>query len=154
MIGTFFVRAASSSRRVFSTGWSNRRHDKFLGGAFGFGFSKNVIDGYRFLLHNFESNDEIFLFGFSRGAYTARSIAGFIRNCGILKKEHADRIEEAFKLYRRKDAHPDSPEAEEFRKKYAMETPITFVGVWDTVGSLGIPIGIFNNFDNQLRHFN
>lgn len=115
--------------------------DRLLGGAFGIGLSKNIIDGYRFIIHNFEPGDDIFLFGFSRGAYTVRSLGGLIRNCGILKKEHSDQIEAAFKLYRRDDAKPDSDIAKEFIRIYAIETRIKFIGVWDTVGSLGIPIG-------------
>lgn len=53
--------------------------DRVTGGAFGGGLEKNVQDGYRFLVHNFEKGDEIYLFGFSRGAYTVRSLAGLIR---------------------------------------------------------------------------
>jgi len=115
--------------------------DRITGGAFGHGLDKNVEDNYRFIIHNFSEGDEIFLFGFSRGAFTVRSTAGLIRNCGILKKENSDKIPMALKLYRRKDAKPDSPDAEEFIKKYALKTKIKFIGVWDTVGSLGIPIG-------------
>ncbi len=63
---------------------------KLSGGITGAGIDKNIMDCYRFLVHNYDNDDQLFFFGFSRGAYTARSLAGFIRNCGILKREHAN----------------------------------------------------------------
>lgn len=117
------------------THWWN----KIAGGALGLGLSKNVKEGYRDIVDAFEPGDEIFLFGFSRGAYTARSIAGFIRNCGILKRENRDRVDDAFALYRG-EVKPGDPEAVAFREKLSHESRIRFIGVWDTVGSLGIPV--------------
>jgi uncharacterized protein (DUF2235 family) len=119
------------------TGWGL---DRLTGGAFGQGLNDNIKDAYRFLIHNYEEEDEIFFFGFSRGAYTVRSTAGFIRNSGLLKKIHADKIPEAVNLYRSREYAPASQEAKEFRKAYSREIRINFIGVWDTVGSLGIPI--------------
>jgi hypothetical protein len=55
------------------------------GGVFGYGLSKNVANAYEWLIDNYNQGDEIFIFGFSRGAYTARSLAGFIAKCGLLK---------------------------------------------------------------------
>jgi uncharacterized protein (DUF2235 family) len=118
--------------------------DKLLGGITGAGIDKNIKDVYTFLMLNYEPGDDIFLFGFSRGAYTARSIAGLIRNCGILKPEHLSLIDKAYELYRDRHKYtaPDSDLMEAFRKQYAWEnvTPIKFLGVWDTVGSLGVPL--------------
>ncbi|MFF1615351.1 DUF2235 domain-containing protein [Amycolatopsis sp. NPDC058278] len=119
--------------------------DHLVGGAFGMGLSAKVQDAYRFVAENYEPGDELFFFGFSRGAYTARSTVGFIRNCGVLLPGEIGRLEEAYRLYRDRDrdaSGPDSPRAREFRAKYAREdrTPIRFVGVWDTVGALGIPL--------------
>jgi uncharacterized protein (DUF2235 family) len=108
-------------------------------GLCGIGIDKNILDAYRFIIHNYIDGDEIFLFGFSRGAYTVRSLVGLIRNSGILKKIHLDKIEKAYGLYRN-DLHPDSDPIKEFRKKYSREAEVKFIGVWDTVGSLGIPI--------------
>ncbi|MBV9281455.1 MAG: DUF2235 domain-containing protein [Chloroflexi bacterium] len=118
--------------------------DHLLGGAFGWGLSRNVLDAYRFLAEQYESDDDIFLFGFSRGAYTARSVAGLIRNCGLLKREHLDQLSAAYTLYRRRDdaSHPTAVESQVFRKAFAYEARIKFIGVWDTVGALGIPVGI------------
>ncbi|MGN6608982.1 MAG: DUF2235 domain-containing protein [Jatrophihabitans sp.] len=114
--------------------------DKFRGGLFGYGLGHNVRACYRFLVEHYEAGDRLFLFGFSRGAFTARSLAGFIRNAGVLRPEHVDRVDEGYDLYRDKEG-PDAPSALEFRRQYAwtMQTPIHFVGVWDTVGALGVP---------------
>jgi uncharacterized protein (DUF2235 family) len=112
----------------------------FLGGAFGDGLSANILTGYQWLANTYQEGDDIFLFGFSRGAYSARSLAGLIRNCGILRKEHGDLAKEAYTIYRDK-LPPDSPSAKDFRDCFSYETDLAFVGVWDTVGSLGIPVG-------------
>jgi uncharacterized protein (DUF2235 family) len=125
--------------RGVGTAW----YDRFSGGAFGTGLSDHVKEAYRLLVTNFEPGDELFLLGFSRGAYTARSLAGLVRNCGILSPENSDKLDEAYELYRdRTDAtSPTSDRAGKFRAQYSQETGIYFVGVWDTVGSLGIPLG-------------
>lgn len=118
--------------------------DRLTGGAFGSGLLDNILDGYRFLVANWVPGDEIFLFGFSRGAYTARSLAGMIRKCGILDRRHVGRYREAVALYRSSDVHPDDAPAVDFRTRYsccgAEPVPIRCVGVWDTVGALGIPM--------------
>ena len=117
---------------------------KISGGLTGAGIDKNIMDCYRFIVHNYDDGDQLFFFGFSRGAYTARSLAGFIRNCGLLKREHANKIPAAFRLYRKRSesSGPNAPEATKFRRDYAIAdiTPIEFVGAWDTVGALGIPV--------------
>lgn len=116
--------------------------DQLLGGATGAGMDKNIKDMYSFLVLNFQPGDEVYLFGFSRGAYTARSIGGFIRNCGILKPDYLHFVDRAYELYRDRNAYtsPDSDMMKAFRVNYAHETRIHFIGVWDTVGSLGIPL--------------
>jgi uncharacterized protein (DUF2235 family) len=128
----------------YGKGVGTGRWDRLRGGAFGWGLSEHILDAYRFLMQHFEPDDEIFLFGFSRGAYTARSTAGFIRNSGILKREHRAKLADAFRLYRRRDeaSQPAEIEATLFRRAFSHETRIKFVGVWDTVGALGIPRGI------------
>jgi uncharacterized protein (DUF2235 family) len=117
--------------------------DHLTGGALGAGLSANIKDLYLFLICNYHPGDELFLFGFSRGAYTARSLAGLIRNCGILKAEHIDRYDDAYKLYRddKKDTEPDGERAKRFRGSYSWpDFNIRFIGVWDTVGALGLPV--------------
>lgn len=127
------------------------------GGITGAGIDKNIQDCYRFIVHNFRKGDQLFLFGFSRGAYTVRSLAGFIRNCGILKRENADRIPEAYKLYRKrhKSSAPGAEKARRFRADYAVadKTDIEFLGVWDTVGALGIPIPFLKGLQKYKYQF-
>ncbi|MDX1490744.1 MAG: DUF2235 domain-containing protein [Pseudohongiellaceae bacterium] len=122
---------------------------ELMGGMAGEGIDKNIQDCYRFLVHNYKKGDEIYLFGFSRGSYTVRSLGGFIRNCGLLKREHASRIPEAYELYRNrsKRSAPNTVSAKEFRQNYAVadKTKITFMGVFDTVGALGIPVPFWGN---------
>ena len=116
-----------------------------VAGLAGIGFNKNVRDAYRFLIHNYADGDEIYFFGFSRGAYTVRSAAGLIRNCGLLRKGNAERIPEAFKIYRRRDESADTDKAKKFRQNYSYHpVRIKFIGVWDTVGALGIPSNLFH----------
>ncbi len=127
----------------YHPGVGTGRWDRIRGGAFGVGLSNNIRDAYLWLAKNFDTGDELFLFGFSRGAYTARSLAGLIRNSGLLRRECLDKFVDAYRLYRRRDpaSKPAEFESTLFRKSYSCETRIKCVGVWDTVGALGIPIG-------------
>jgi len=113
-------------------------------GATGQGITDNILQAYRFIIQNYEPGDELFLFGFSRGAFTVRSLSGLIRNSGILKLGNIDQIARAYSIYRSRklDLQPRAIEATLFRKTFAVEetTTINFVGVWDTVGSLGNPL--------------
>jgi uncharacterized protein (DUF2235 family) len=127
---------------LYHRGVGTGRFDRIRGGAFGWGLSRNVRDCYRFVVERYDPGDELFLFGFSRGAYTARSTVGLIRNAGILRREHADRIDDAYRLYRGRgdEQHPNGAESREFRARCSHdEIDVRFVGVWDTVGALGIP---------------
>ena len=96
------------------------RLEAILGGAFGAGLDRKIEQAYRFIVLNYkEPDDEIFIFGFSRGAYTARSLCGLIRKCGILRPEHLQRVPEAMALYRNRKIHPAGPECQEFRDRYS-----------------------------------
>lgn len=125
-------------------------HDRFIAGATGNGIHKNIVDGYRYIVQNYSPNDRIYLFGFSRGAYTVRALCGLINNCGILEREHAPLIELAWRIYKRKSSlfHPDGAKAVDFRTKYSHESrEVNFIGVWDTVGALGIPFSVLGFCD-------
>jgi uncharacterized protein (DUF2235 family) len=113
--------------------------EKLLGGAFGNGLFQKIKDGYTKIAQVYEAGDKIFLFGFSRGAYTARSLAGMIAISGLPTKNFDDAlIEAAFQAYRNKDRRDQILAA--LQVPYAMDNAkLTMVGVWDTVGSLGIP---------------
>ena len=118
--------------------------DRFTGGAFGEGLVDNIFDAYRFLIANYEPGDAIYVLGFSRGAYTARSLCGMVRKCGILKRASVLHYHDALQLYRRSDCGPNDPESVAFRRKHSVlgqeNVEIQFLGVWDTVGALGIPL--------------
>ncbi len=123
----------------YHPGVGTSRWDHLRGGAFGVGLSANVLDAYHFLIDNYEPGDDVYLFGFSRGAFTARSVAGLVRNCGILRPENRDRIADAYRLYRDKNDKPNGMTSTLFRSAFSSEPTIEFIGVWDTVGALGIP---------------
>jgi len=111
---------------------------KFAGGAFGTGIFQKVADAYAKIAHVYEKDDEIFLFGFSRGAYTARSVAGMISACGLPTANFSDDlVKTAFKAYREKDDRQKILAGLKDCNMYAAK--IKMVGVWETVGSLGIP---------------
>ncbi|NEQ37828.1 MAG: DUF2235 domain-containing protein [Okeania sp. SIO3I5] len=114
-------------------------NQKLLGGAAGVGIDANIQDGYRFLCLNYVPGDEIYLFGFSRGAYTVRSLAGMIYCSGLLKRRYITQAPEAYELYRRRNIKPSDREATEYRKLNGERIPITLIGCFDTVGALGIP---------------
>jgi len=114
---------------------------RLLGGAFGTGLWDKIKQGYTKISHVYEQGDEVFIFGFSRGAFTARSLAGMIAACGLPTKNFTDDlVETAF------DAYRDKTNRQEKLKKLAncdmFNGDIKMVGVWDTVGSLGIPSAI------------
>jgi uncharacterized protein (DUF2235 family) len=136
-----------------------RALDRALGGAFGLGLEATLAEAFRFLALAYAPGDEVQLFGFSRGAYTARSLAGLVRRAGILERRHADAVPAALALYRERGA-ADSEAALAFRARHAAHVTtgaveadwraarglragqpfrIGYVGVWDTVGALGVP---------------
>jgi len=136
--------------------------DRVAGGALGWGLMDNVIDAYRNLIFCYEPGDEIHIFGFSRGAYTARSLAGLIRFAGILTRENLRMLPEVVAEYkaRAKWERLDNPELYKLRKKWSphvvtsdlefedrlkkpetlfVKVNIAYLGVFDTVGALGVP---------------
>ncbi len=146
----------------YDKGVGTEWYDRISGGAFGTGLSRKIREGYKFLSSNYDDGDEIFVFGFSRGAYTARSLVGMIRNCGLLppaslQLDQPDdnlHLLEAYEIYRTRDKDADSMRALTFRRKYgARLIDIKFLGVWDTVGALGIPIESFGEFNKEQFEF-
>ena len=114
---------------------------KLVGGAFGTGLWQKIKEGYTKIAHVYEAGDPLFIFGFSRGAFTARSLAGMIAACGLPTKNFSDDlVQTAFDAYRDKDNRQALLEKLKDCNMYAAK--ITMVGVWDTVGSLGIPSAI------------
>ncbi len=151
-------------------GTDGRWWQKLAGGSVGVGLGKNIRSAYKWLCDNYRPGDRIFLFGFSRGAYTVRSLAGMIGRCGLLDPSGLDesqiwsRIKTAYDNgYRKRKEKEEWAKEWAFHKEEKMECedgnersfiPIHFLGVWDTVGALGIPnnFAILNLLDN-LREY-
>lgn len=126
-------------RFYYEPGVGTSRLERFRGGTFGYGLSRNLLQGYEWLAKRYAEQDEIWIFGFSRGAYTARSLAGLLRKCGLLHIVTPGLLNKAEALYRNKRLHPDCDTCKTFRQTYSREPRIHFIGVWDTVGALGVP---------------
>ena len=108
---------------------------KVVGLAFGYGISENVADAYQFLMRTFEPGDEIYIFGFSRGAYTARCLCGMLHAVGLLSRGNEAQIPYAIRLL--KSQPIDFAVAAGFKKTFSTECKPHFVGLWDTVSSVG-----------------
>jgi len=106
----------------------------FIGKAFGYGITENIEDAYCYLMDRYQRGDKVFLFGFSRGAYTARALAGMLHKVGLLQKGSVNLIPYASDIYNTRD---NDQIAAGFKETYCQECKPHFIGVWDTVGSLG-----------------
>jgi uncharacterized protein (DUF2235 family) len=127
---------------------------KVRGLAFGYGLSDNILDAYQFLMQTFEPGDRVFIFGFSRGAYTARALCGMLRMFGLLSRGNEGLIPYALRLFKRDDsgiiaritARPSKfHTASGFKTTFSQACQPHFLGVWDTVSSVGWildPIGL------------
>lgn len=167
---TYFPGIGTPTKKA---GWIETQVDKYTGGAFGWGMDARLQAAYRLIAGRYEPGDRLYLFGFSRGAYMARSLAGMIRNCGLPVPETAARIPEAMEMYRSRapGSHPDAPGPLKFRAEFSprfatSETDrmvrrgdvamvaVDYLGVWDTVGALGVPAqfrGLSAVFNHKYR---
>jgi uncharacterized protein (DUF2235 family) len=136
----------------YSAGVGTQYGEKLKGGMFGYGLDDEVIRAYEWLIENYNPGDRIYIFGFSRGAFTARSLSGFISKCGLLKPGVPISLNQLYGRYRKGAAvntiralinhPPDNLSLEDqWLKKYSLDIPIFFQGVYDTVGALGVPFG-------------
>ena len=107
---------------------------KLLGLAFAFGLTANIEDAYRYLMERYQEGDRIYLFGFSRGAFTVRALAGMLYKCGLLQRGSENLIPYASKMYR----HGSRDLAVQFKHAFSRDCPVHFIGVWDTVKSVGL----------------
>jgi len=150
--------------KYYHPGVGTKMGEAFRGGAFGYGLLDNIMDSYKDLCENYELGDEIYIFGFSRGAFTARSLAGLIGCCGIIDTKYLSELDKVREYYKHR-LTKDKYEIEEFnqwrmeksiivcandedynyRKKYTHKQEtipniinIKYIGVWDTVKSIGI----------------
>ncbi|MBB4657502.1 uncharacterized protein (DUF2235 family) [Parvularcula dongshanensis] len=160
-----------------------RALERLGGGVFGHGLLGNLVEAYKFLVFNFEPEDQIFVFGFSRGAFSARSFVGLLHSAGILRRSHVEKAHQAVENYRDLDPESDADveTMRQFRFQYARETyvdeadhlwrydvhadrydpdactrlRVAYLGVWDTVGSMGLPsqLGDFSDWVNERYAF-
>lgn len=157
----------------FST-FTGQTLDKIGGGAFGLGLNENIREAYEFIAREYEPGDQLYLFGFSRGAFTVRSLAGLIRKAGIPDKVSGETVKAAMALYRKRgeENHPDAPHIQKARQRLSPQfatskedmkfrgdksylIDIAYLGVWDTVGAMGVPnlLGSFSEWWNQRHAF-
>jgi len=128
--------------------------DRVPGGAIGLGLERNIRRSYRFLAQHYSHGDRIFIFGFSRGAYTARSLVGLVSTVGLLKSEFCTpNIEAAtWDYYRRRpaDRHSGIKTLIDRYTHPSSEMAISCLAIFDTVGALGIPLHGFWKFNREL----
>lgn len=128
--------------------------DHLLGGAIGDGLFAKIKENYAFIAHAYEDGDQIFLFGFSRGAYTARSLAGMIAACGlpVADKFTDQAVEDTFAAYRAR-TNKSALIAHLMEAYGNRPVEIGMVGVWETVGALGIQGDLFSGLDEHIYGF-
>ncbi len=124
-----------------------KRVGKVLGDAFGWGLQQNIEDAYEYLMNHYEAGDQLYLFGFSRGAYTVRALGGMLHKCGLLQKGSKNLIPYASTIY---NAPDNEMIAQGFKETFCQPCKPYFIGVWDTVGSLGYFFGR-RFFDTRLH---
>ncbi len=149
-VGTFASKAAllPISKRV----------TRILGLAIGFGLMTNVEEGYTFLMNNWRPGDAIYIFGFSRGAYTARAIAAMVGRCGLLLPGHENLVPYVSKAFAN-TSRTSWKLANEFKNTFGRPVRIHFLGLFDTVSSVGwawnpksLPYTADNDFVDIVRH--
>src|SRR5262249_24685648 len=144
---------------------------KIFAGMTGFGLSRNVKQLYKELDRDYDPGDRIFLFGFSRGAFTVRTLAGLFTTCGILDiaklgtaRALGSAVCEAYTTYRKcyrtvvtqwLMGKPDSSEVRQFKATHCLQcnVPIAFIGVWDTVDAVGMPFHMSDVINLLLYRF-
>lgn len=158
--------AGNTQRRYYHPGVGTKWRDRFLGGLTGYGLDTNLRDAYQWLVGEYEEGDAIYLLGFSRGAYTARSLAGLIARCGLLWPGSMFSVPQIFERYRQgktapalyemelgfRKPRPDVPE-DQLLLRQSRLVDIEFIGVWDTVRALGLPGKIGQEITGKSNYF-
>ncbi len=154
-----------AQRAYYSKGLGTKFGEKISGGLFGDGIDQAITSAYEWLIDNYAPGDEIFIFGFSRGAYTARSLSGFISKCGLLQSGAPLGVNQLFMRYRASqrtiwelkaaegEGKTDFSFEEGWMLKFAQAVPVKFVGVFDTVGALGVPFPWFHRLFGSAYQF-
>jgi T6SS, Phospholipase effector Tle1-like, catalytic domain len=140
--------------RTYFSGVGTDPHEKVRGGVFGWGLFDQIKVAYRALREQFTPGDPIYILGFSRGAFSARSLAGMILRCGVLRKDvddvklpglvadllttqqddnlKIDVTDKVFAMYKHAYEEKNRPEVERFKRAYCHDTPVRLVGVWES----------------------
>jgi uncharacterized protein (DUF2235 family) len=153
-------------------GTENFKPLKMFGGATGWGLSRNVRHLYKELARVYDPGDEIYMFGFSRGAFTVRTLVGLIGTCGLIDPERLpsptfgglnSAVKMAYRAYRacyrpwlwRQFAKPSKDAAAKFKEAHSFQTDvmIRFVGVWDTVDAVGLPFHLSDVLNATVYQF-
>ena len=147
-------------RVFYDPGVGTQRLSRLRGGALGRGLSQNIRQTYAWLARAWRPDDQIFVFGFSRGAYTVRSLGGLISFAGLLNDDDIERaeragedlIKKAYQAYRMVKREPERAARFRDRPDYARtrRPQIRFMGVFDTVGALGVPVNWLQSIFNRL----
>lgn len=114
----------------------------------GYGITGNIRDAYEYLMDRYVDGDQVYLFGFSRGAFTVRALAGMVHKCGLLHKGSLNMIDYAVKMYKGRD---NDRLATDFKQAFGRDCNIFFIGVWDTVKSV-IPFSKIARFEGHRLH--
>ncbi|MHB1701984.1 MAG: T6SS phospholipase effector Tle1-like catalytic domain-containing protein [Acidobacteriaceae bacterium] len=159
-LGTF----PASGALLPATKWITQK----MGAAFGYGLSNNLAISYGFLMENYTAGDQIYLFGFSRGAYTVRVLAAMIHTCGLMSPQNRNLIPYAVDLFKAESTHAKKkndreeqrtgqklplnlPVCTRFKQVFSTSPAIHFMGLWDTVSSIG---SIYDPFSLPYTHWN
>ncbi len=142
----FYDPGVGTSPAPHARSWVSRKWTKLLGLALGHGIKQNVADAYTFLMANYVPGDQVFLFGFSRGSYTARGVAGITYRAGLMRPGQEHLVKELVGAYAKGDSWSDDDwdRIDEFAKTFSVRhgrslaLPIHFVGLWDSVKALGV----------------
>ncbi|MCB0873025.1 MAG: DUF2235 domain-containing protein [Thermoleophilia bacterium] len=146
----------NEQRARYDAGVGTTWGERLRGGMFGFGLMQNVTEAYTWLVENYSDGDQIHLFGYSRGAFTARSVAGVIARCGLAREPDPATIDRLIARYRSPQAvtpivrlgwmsteeRSGLPEEDRWVFDHSRRVDVHFIGVWDTVGSLGVPFPV------------
>ncbi|KAJ8085202.1 hypothetical protein AAF712_003504 [Marasmius tenuissimus] len=132
------------------------KFSKMLDMMIGVHLDAHVMSGYEFLMQNYEAGDKICIFGFSRGAYTARALAGMLHKVGLLPRCNHQQVPFAYKMYSREDER-GWQQSGAFKQAFSIDVDIELLGVWDTVGSVGVipkrlPFTTSNTHVKYFRH--
>ena len=161
------VKETPAQKTAYFKGLGTAKGQAFTGGIFARGLGKNVREGYQWLVENYEDGDEVFIFGFSRGSFTATSVLGMIMRFGLLRPGATLTTDDIFDRYEKWNEHPRLYSLRFEQKKGKTDfTPedqalldqsrrikIKMLGIWDSVATIGFPVGNISRFSRKALKF-